>query len=292
MKPEDVTIIGAGPAGIAAAVQLKRFGFEPVVLERERIGGVLVNAHLVENYPGFPEGIRGADLVKLFEAQLRRIGVSVRFEEVIALDYSDVFRIQTSRRLLSTRIVVIASGTRPRPVEGIAITGNAASRVLFEVHPIAEAEGKTVAIVGAGDGAFDYALNLSRRNRVIVLNRTARRRCLPLLWERARRIPQISYRENAVLTAVDESGERLSLTGTQPDGTWELEADYVILAIGRIPRLDFLSEGLKARMARLEEEGRLYQIGDVKNGLYRQVSIAVGDGVRAAMSICERFGDS
>lgn len=292
MKLEDVAIVGAGPAGVAAALQLKRFGFEPVVFEREHIGGLLVNAHLVENYPGFPEGIRGADLAKLFEAQLRRVGVSVRFEEVIALDYTDVFRIQTSRRLFTSRIVVIASGTRHRLLEGITIAGNAASRILFEVHPIAEAEGKTVAIVGAGDAAFDYALNLSRRNRVIVLNRTARRRCLPLLWERARRIPQISYRENAVLTAVGENGERLSLTGTQPGGTWELEADYVILAIGRIPRLDFLSEGLKARMARLEEEGRLYQIGDVKNGLYRQVSIAVGDGVRAAMSICERFGDS
>ena len=148
-----------------------------------------------------------------------------------------------------------------------------------------------MAIVGAGDVAFDYALNLSRHNEVIVLNRTARRRCLPLLWERVQRVPRIAYRENTVLTRVWEREGRLVLTGTRPGGTWELEADYVILAIGRFPRLDFLSERVKEQMARLEEEGRLYRIGDVKNGLYRQVAIAVGDGIRAAMSICERFGD-
>lgn len=290
--PEDVVVIGAGPAGIAAAIQLKRFGLDPVVIERERIGGLLVNANRVENYPGFPAGIRGADLVKLFEAQLHRIGVSVSFEEVLNLGYSGVFDIQTSRRQFAARTVVIASGTRPRPLEGIEIAGNAAARIFSEVYPIVEARGKTVAIVGAGDAAFDYALNLSHHNRVIVLNRTARRRCLPLLWERVQRVPEISYKENVTLMAVGEREGHLVLAAGEPGGTWELEADYVIFAIGRIPCLDFLSEGLRAQMAQLEEEGLLYRVGDVSNGLYRQVSIAVGDGVRAAMRICERFGDS
>ena len=111
MMTEDVIVIGAGPAGIAAAIQLRRFGLDPLLLERDRLGGLLVNANLVENYPGFPEGIRGAELVKLFEAQLRRVGVSISVEEATALDYSDGFLIQTPRRRLTARIVVIASGT-------------------------------------------------------------------------------------------------------------------------------------------------------------------------------------
>ena len=291
MPVVDVAVIGAGPAGIAAAIQLKRFGLEPAVIERERIGGLLVNANLVENYPGFPSGIRGVDLVRLFEAQLQRVGVRVSFEEVVALDYAETFVLKTTRREFGARSVVIATGTRPRSPEGIEIPANAKARVFFEVHPIAEVEGKTVAIVGAGDAAFDYALNLSRRNDVVLLNRTVRRRCLPLLWERVQRTSRIAYKEDTILSAVHAAGERLRLIVTGRGGAWELEADYVIFAIGRIPCLDFLSERIKAQIDRLEGEGMLYRIGDVKNGLYRQTAIAVGDGIRAAMSICERFGD-
>lgn len=287
MKIENVVIIGAGPGGIAAAIQLKRFGLDPVVLERDHIGGLLVNANLVENYPGFPQGIPGAGLVKLFEAQLEHTGVSVSFEEVIALDHDESFIVKTSRRELRSRFVVVASGTQPKPFEGIETIGEVAARIFCEVYPIADVEGKKIAIIGAGDAAFDYALNLSRKNAVAILNRTDRLKCLPLLWERAMQIPRIIYSENVGLSMIANDPDGLVLSGRSPAGAWGLEVDYAIFAIGRKPRLDFLSERLKEKADRLETEGALHFVGDVTNGVFRQTSIAVGDGVRAAMKICQ-----
>src|SRR4030043_1234586 len=87
MKVEDVIIIGAGPAGIATAIQLKRYGVHPLLFERGQVGGLLRNANLVENYPGFPRGISGTMLVKLFVSHAQNLNISIAYEEVIDLVY-------------------------------------------------------------------------------------------------------------------------------------------------------------------------------------------------------------
>lgn len=285
MQLEDVIIIGAGPGGISTAIQLKRYGIEPLVLEKSHIGGLLVNANLVENYPGFPGGIRGADLVKLFESQLREVGVAVQFSEVVRLDWQEFFIVETKERRFRSRIAVIASGTRPRRFTKIEIPTEAAERVFYEVHPIASVSGKRIVVIGAGDAAFDYALNLGRENEITILNRGRRKKCLPLLWERAEKSPRISYREDTAITAIKTSRDGLLLSAKSLGREWEIPADYVIVAIGRVSQLDYFSEGLIEKTSELEERGLLYFVGDVKNNLYRQVSIAVGDGVCAAMKI-------
>ncbi|MDY6911667.1 MAG: NAD(P)-binding domain-containing protein [Chloroflexota bacterium] len=286
MQTEDVTIIGAGPAGIAVAIQLKRYGLDPVLLEKDHAGGLLVNANLVENYPGFPRGISGVKLVQLFQLQLERTRVATSLEEVTQLDYDHSFILKTSKRELRSRIVVIASGTRPRQAE---FPPEAADRVFYEVSSLAGVDHKKIVIIGAGDAAFDYALNLSRMNEVTILNRKKERKCLPLLWERTQKTPRITYIDNAALQAIKSSGEELTISYKNPRGDWELGVDYVIFAIGRKAQLGYLSERLKAQATDLEESGLLYFVGDVKNDIYRQTSIAVGDGVRAAMKICRKF---
>jgi thioredoxin reductase len=143
---------------------------------------------------------------------------------------------------------------------------------------------------GAGDAAFDYALNLaSRGNEVHILNRSARARCLPLLWERARAAPRISYHEETRINGIKPSKEGLALELSSPGAEWSLELDYAIFAIGRVPQLDYLSERLRARLAQLQEEGKLYLIGDLCRGRYRQTAIAVGDGLEAAMRIYRKL---
>jgi thioredoxin reductase (NADPH) len=289
MKTEDVTIIGAGPAGIATAIQLKRSGIPPLLLEKSHIGGLLVNANLVENYPGFPQGISGVDLVKLFAAQLERTGQKASFEEVQKLDYGDDFLIQTSQRELHSRIVVIASGTKAREID---FPVEARDRVFYEVRHIAGVEAKKIAIIGAGDAAFDYALNLSLQNEVTILNRSRALKCLPLLWERAQKSPRIAYKENAVVKAIKRTSEGLTLIYENPQGEWELQADYVIFAIGRKAQLDYLAPKLNKKASELEKSGLLYLVGDVKNENFRQTSIAVGDGVHAAMKIYRKLRES
>lgn len=287
MPVEPVAIIGAGPAGLAAAIQLRRYGIAPLVFERAAAGGLLWNAKLVENYPGFPSGIPGPELVNLFIEQARHAGVQVTAAEVKQLTHTgDCFTLVADRQAFSARIVVIASGTRPRQFEGLDIPAHLQDRVFSEVQPLLHLTGKRIVIVGAGDAAFDYALNLSRKNNVWILNRSEQVKCLPLLWECACAAERITYHPNWTVAAVDEHpAEGLRLACETPQGRAWLQADYLVGALGRLPQVDYLSSAFLEVAPQLQQQGLLYWIGDVKNGLYRQTAIAVGDAIRAAMQI-------
>lgn len=281
-------IIGGGPAGIACALQLQRYGLNPLLLEKHELGGLLWNANLVENYPGFPNGVRGEKLIGLMKKQIERIGVEVRREEVLQVDWNEnCFLVKTNFALHTARYLVIATGTKSRPLPDV-IAHEARGRVYTEVWPLMQQAGKQIIIVGAGDAAFDYALSLSKkRNFVTILNRGENVKCLPLLFERAMREPRVSYRAGIAVRRItlQETASRLRVESEAET----FEADYVLFAIGRIPNLDFLSEKFHRQKMEWVESGRLYFIGDVKNELYRQVVIAAGDGLRAAMHIYTRL---
>ena len=322
-----IIIIGTGPAGITAAIQLTRCGLKPVLLEKDRVGGLLWNANLVENYPGFPNGIPGPKLVALFNKQMQRIGVEVTYDEVVHLDCislrsalsvsegqrsnlrdnDEIFVVETRCSCYHARFVVVASGTKPCLPE-IEIAPQARERVFSEVVPLLNVSGKHIAILGAGDAAFDYALNLaSRGNTVTILNHSHEAKCLPMLWERAQANLAITYHiQTAVqnVEADDLTGRlRLSCTSTNhpllPTGHWLLVTDYLLFAIGREPQLDFLSDKIRQILNGEREENsnisadsalsavnnRLFFVGDVVNGPFRQAAIAAGDGLRAAMQI-------
>lgn len=283
----EVIVIGVGPAGLAAAIQLKRYALQSLILERGSPGGLLRNANLVENYPGFPGGISGVELVRLFQEQARSAGVSVTAGEVIRLDHSgEQYLVDTLSGSYSSKVVVIATGTRPRQLTVPQLPDDVGELIFDEVYPLLGEQGRHFAIIGAGDAAFDYALNLSRSNQVTILNRGSQIKCLPLLWDRAQERKTISYLARHQITRISRVGKnRLKLSFHHPGGGGSMHADYLIAAIGREPRLDFLDVGIRSRLDELRQEGSLYLIGDVKNDLFRQTSIAVGDGVRAAMEI-------
>lgn len=286
MGIHDVVIIGVGPAGLATAIQLRRYGIEPILLEREEIGGLLRNANLVENYLGFPEGISGPEIIELFKKQLNNILVNVHMDEVLELDHKDnVFFVKTNRRTIICRKVVIASGTKPIVLSDINISEGIEDRVLYEIYPIRNAANERIAIVGSGDLAFDYALNLSKENDVMIFNRGEMAKCLPLLQQRSAQNRRISYFKNTSINNIKSQDGKLILICHQRDREWETNVSYLVIAIGRIPNLDFLSESLKENLDRLQNKKLLYQVGDVKNGIYRQTALAAGDGIKAAMEI-------
>ncbi len=160
MNAENVAIIGAGPAGVAAAIQLKRYGIEPILFEKEEVGGLLKNANLVENYPGFPRGISGKSLVELFKSQVKSYKIRVVYEQVERLSYNyGEFDIDTSKRKFASKTVIIASGTKPRRIESMD-KGLKGKHVFYDIYSISKVKGKRIAIIGAGDIAFDYALTL------------------------------------------------------------------------------------------------------------------------------------
>jgi thioredoxin reductase (NADPH) len=215
----DIAIIGAGPAGIAAAVQLKRFDLAPYVFEKKNIGGLLWNAHWVENYPGFPGGISGADLAMLFKNHLETFHIPVIPDAVTSLDYQpehDCFQLITGRETYTANIVIAAPGTEPK-TEGILdmVPEELRQYVVFEIFPPMELTGKKIVIVGGGDIAFDYALHLSQfqGNNITLVYRSEKINALPLLARRVQGIPNITLVSSAALKKVEKGvGYPLRLT--------------------------------------------------------------------------------
>jgi len=312
MTNPNTLIIGAGPAGITAAIQLKRFNLAHILLDKANLGGLLQNANLVENYPGFPNGIPGPKLIALFEKQMRNIGVKVTYGEVVKLDFvDDWFTVEVGRGSIPAaqgraryplcatvaepcqpyHFVIIATGTKPKAIP-IEIPLQLRKKVFSEVYPLLEACNKQVIVIGAGDVAFDYALNLAKKNAVTILNHGSEASCLPLLWERAKETRRITYMAETTVNGVeaDETGNRLRIqcVTNDPIGHYFLVTDYLLFAIGREPQTDFLSEHVKMQAPALIESGKLYFVGDVHNGPFRQTAIAVGEGLRAAMQIYEK----
>lgn len=284
---DDVIIIGGGPAGLAAAVQLKRFGLEPRIFEPLGAGGLLWNAHRVENYPGFPGGVSGPDLARLIAAHAESAGVRLSPERVVELAWDEGrFRVTTAAGAYSSRFAVVASGTKPRVLTDFGIPDPIRTKVVYEIRSLSDVEGARIIIVGGGDAAFDYALNVGKNNAVVILNRGGDVKCLPLLYERAMACPKIRYVTNAVVRAVSVAPEgALSVQCSGPGGGFTLGAEYIIGAVGRDPCADFISERLVERMPDLERRGVLHFAGDVKNGMCRQTAVAVGDGVMAAVRV-------
>jgi thioredoxin reductase (NADPH) len=290
----DAAIIGGGPAGIAAAIQLHRQGRRFVLYEQEAVGGLLLQAGWIENYPGFPAGIKGEKLAGLFREQLSRLPADVRMEEIASLDYDPGIRrfsLFSARGRSSAAQVVVASGTKPRGLPfPMPLSERLLSRVFFDWRKIPAQGGSRVVIIGAGDIALDYALSLKPEHKVVVLCRGKESRALPLLQQRVRETRAIELLFQTVITGLTggDSPPFLRLSGNKAGTPFELGADYILSSVGREARKDFFSP----RLIRLEDEligaGSLVLAGDVKNDTRRQIGLAVGDGLAAAMVLAGR----
>ena len=290
----DTAIIGAGPAGISAAMQLARYEIYPFVYEAAAPGGLLFNAGMIENYPGFPKGIEGPELAALFAAGLKNSEAVVCPEEVLSVDYgAGVFRVTAGSEADFSRLIV-ATGTRPVSLDSVEYDDpNTEKDIDYGIGMIRTVAGKSVAVVGAGDAAFDYALTLSKKNDIVILQRGEKPRCNEALKRRVAGSERITVLENASVEIIsrEEDGRfALSLCGAGCGSTNRMTADHVIAAIGRVPREIALLPGLSDNFDELVAGGRLRFAGDVINKLHRQTSIAVGDGVRSAMEIYEGKG--
>ena len=292
-----VVVIGAGPAGAASGIFLKRAGLEPLVIEERRVGGLLNEANLVENYPGFPEGISGTDLVALIRAQLSRLDVHVVEDKATSTNITDesfITRTAGGKEYTSPALIV-ATGTVPKKA---VIPGAAAiegSKLFYEVSSIETKliQSSRITVLGGGDAAYDYAINLSRRGgRVTIISRSPPS-CLKLLKDRAQGLG-VEVLQGHVVKEFAETDNHVAVSceSGKGEGRHHHACDLVVVAHGREPRLDAFSPELMGRLSEANPPVTgvpgLFIAGDVARGTHRQATIAAGDGVLAAMMV-QRF---
>jgi len=291
---KDVSIIGAGPAGIAASIYLKRAGVEPVVFEKGDIGGLLLNANLVENYPGFPEGIEGRALVNLFKEQISRLGVNVVRKEVKNISFGDgIFILKADEEEITSQVVIIATGTHPKSIDMEGQSTLFGRKLFYEIKDIPQPNREdTFVVIGGGDAAFDYALNLSGDvERVDIIFRGEKPKCLSLLEGRVKKCSNIEIHPKTLPLVVDKKYDQITIKCNSNEKEMTFISDYALIAVGRSPNLDLFPKESRETLIIKGNGGTnipgLFLAGDVRRGLFRQTGIAVGDGILCAMSALE-----
>ncbi|HTO53912.1 MAG TPA: thioredoxin-disulfide reductase [Myxococcota bacterium] len=293
-----LAIIGSGPAGYTAAIYASRAELEPVVIAGAAFGGQLMITTEVENYPGFPEGVSGPELVELFQKQAERFGAKVLFEDATAIDFSKrPFRIETHSQAFEADTVVVATGASAKWI-GLPSEQKYVNRGVSACATCDGAlyRGKPIAVVGGGDTAMEEALFLTRfASEVIVIHRRDSLRASKIMAERAQRHDKIRFVWHAEVAEVlgdDKAATALRLRDVRTGALSTLEIGALFVAIGHKPNTDLFRGVLD-----LNPQGYLVTIpgttrtnvpgvfacGDAMDPVYRQAVTAAGTGCMAAL---------
>ena len=297
-------IVGSGPAGLTAAIYAARANLEPIVLAGSTPGGQLMLTSDVENYPGFPDGIQGPDLMNLFRAQAERFGTQIVDVDIDRVDLSErPFRIWARGIEYRAQAVIVATGASAMWL-GLESETRLRGR---GVSACATCDGfffrdKEIAVVGGGDTAFEEAIYLTRfASKIHMLHRRDEFRASRIMVDRAKQSPKIEIHTNTAVEEVlgDEKVHGLRLRDTATGNERELPTEGVFIAIGHKPNTeafrDWLQVDAKGYLVVRDKtnsdiEG-VFIAGDVHDHRYRQAVTAAGDGCMAAID-AERWLES
>jgi thioredoxin reductase (NADPH) len=303
-----VVILGSGPAGMTAALYLCRANLPPVVYEGLQPGGQLTITTEVDNYPGFPEGILGPELMDRMKAQCERFGAKFEFGEILKVDLSKrPFQLETdSGTIVEADAVIIATGAKARylglPNEmhlqriGGGVSACATCDGMFY-------QGKEIAVIGGGDSAMEEATFLTKfASKVTILHRRDRLRASKIMQDRALKNPKIAFAWNTeVVDVVGEAKiQSLRLRDTVSGEERDMPIQGLFLAIGHDPNTAAFAGQLETnesgyvltepRSTRTSIPG-VFACGDVQDDVYKQAITAAGSGCMAALD-CERWLES
>ena len=299
-----VVIIGSGPAGLTAAIYSARANLEPLLLAGDVPYGQLMLTSDVENYPGFPDGVQGPELMDLFRRQAERFGTTIDQRNVTAVDFSSrPFRIDVGADVYHADAVIIATGASALwlglPSEdrlrGRGVSSCATCDGFFF-------RGREIAVVGGGDTALEEALFLTRfADKVTLVHRRDRFRGSKIMQDRAAAHPKIEILFNREVAEVigEQTVERLALRDTVTGEASEIAVSGVFVAIGYRPNTDIFKQQLqtdeRGYLRVVDETGSgiegVFVAGDVHDHRYRQAVTAAGDGCKAAIDT-ERWLES
>lgn len=298
----EVLIIGAGPAGMTAAIYAARAGYKTAVLEHGVPGGQAATTDMIENYPGFPEGISGPELMMKFFEQTQTFGVEMIYEQVQSVELDGTIkRVTTDKQTIEAKAVVIASGAKPRAL-GVANEGRLRGR---GVSYCATCDGfffkdQPVAVVGGGDTAVEEAMYLTKMcSSVTLIHRRDELRANKLAQSRALANEKLNIIYDTVVDEIigDDKVSQLKLRNKKTDETSTLDINGVFIFVGYLPNNAFFPPELE-----VNEQGYIvtddematnipgvFAVGDVRQKKLRQVTTAVGDGGAVMHGIEEYF---
>jgi len=294
----EVAIVGGGPAGLTAGIYVSRARMDAVLVEKQSPGGAPALTERIENYPGFPEGISGFDLMDRMRRQAEGFGLNIiPFNPLKGLrDEGEVKVLVTDEGELRANAVILATGMRPAALgvpgeekfHGRGVSYCATCDAAFF-------KGATVAVIGGGNSAVEEALFLTRfADKVILVHRRDRLRAGKILQERILGHPKVEIKWKRVVKEIkgEDKVSGLVLQDVDGQGEEEVDVDGIFLYVGNLPNteevrgvveLDQKGFIITARSMQTSVEG-IFAAGDVRSGAVWQVASAVGDGVRAALS--------
>jgi len=294
--PSPLAIIGSGPAGLTAAIYAARAKLNPVLFAGIEFGGQLMGTTVVENYPGFPEGVDGPELMQRMIKQAENFGTEIVYQFVRAVDFkSRPFKLKTDESERLAHAVIVAVGSSPRRL-GLDAENKFWGRGISTCATCDAAffKDKTVAVIGGGDSAMEEASFLTRfAKQVYIIHRGDRFRAGPIMQDRVLNHPQVKILWNTQVTDIlgDKTVNALKLVDTQTQSESELAVDGMFLAIGHVPNTGFLKDQVELDpkgyikvfdRSRTSVEG-VFVAGDVEDWVYQQAITAAGDGCKAAL---------